>query len=117
MRMHRVVQEVVRERMGTGRADTLRDRSLAHAQTRAEEIQDTWTDREARWELTPLLRTAEAALEAEHPDAPHWRPSCRPLCGAQPPAGSPSPTHAGDCASGAAAPSSTGLASNYSNLA
>jgi tetratricopeptide (TPR) repeat protein len=70
MRMHRVVQEVVRDRMGAGHADDLREQVLTHAQTRAEAMQDTWTEREARWELTPLVRTTEAALQAGREDAP-----------------------------------------------
>jgi tetratricopeptide (TPR) repeat protein len=70
MRMHRVVQEVVRRRMGAGRAEDLRKQVLAHGQTRAEIVYDTWTEREARWELTPLIRNTEAALQARHEDAP-----------------------------------------------
>jgi tetratricopeptide (TPR) repeat protein len=71
MRMHRVVQEVVRRRMGDGRAGALRERALQHAQTRAEEVCETWTGHAARWELAPLARTAEAALMAGHENAPH----------------------------------------------
>jgi tetratricopeptide (TPR) repeat protein len=70
MRMHRVVQEVVRRRMGAGRADDLREQVIAYAQERAEEVDETWTEREARWELTPLARITEAALLAGHEDAP-----------------------------------------------
>jgi tetratricopeptide (TPR) repeat protein len=70
MRMHRVVQEVVQDRMGEARAEALREQVLAHAQERAEEVDETWTEHAARWELAPLARTTEAALLAGHENAP-----------------------------------------------
>jgi tetratricopeptide (TPR) repeat protein len=71
MRMHRVVQEVVRRRMGTGRAEALREQALALAQHRAEGLEEVWVDRKARWEEEPLLRVTAIALDNDHPRALH----------------------------------------------
>ncbi|KUG28038.1 hypothetical protein ASZ90_002104 [hydrocarbon metagenome] len=62
--MHRLVQEVVRDRMGE-RKEALEAPLAKYAESRAEFLLENWVRREHRWEIAPLVALAEALMADE----------------------------------------------------
>ena len=71
VRMHRLVQELLTRR---GRpAEPLRERIVAHAESRAVVLREDWVKPEDRWEIEPLRALAEAMLSSGgNSDAGPW---------------------------------------------
>ena len=66
-RMHRLVQDVARARMGDEAAAARRAEVQAHAGQRARFLEDGWADRDNRWEIEPLLAYAVLRMAASDP--------------------------------------------------
>ncbi len=67
-RMHRLVQEVVRVRLGADRQSELTDQLQNHAMNCSKTLRTTWLDYATRWETDPLAVFAEALMSAESND-------------------------------------------------
>jgi len=65
-RMHRLVQDVVAQRMGDGRAKRKRDIQL-FLRERAKSLWSGWVPQDARWELAPLVACAHLFANASDP--------------------------------------------------
>ena len=68
VKVHRVVQAVVCDRLRAARVD-LQERLTAHALKRAEILRDGWVNRNARWEIEPLHQLTLHLFEYEASDA------------------------------------------------